>query len=319
MTRVVPLKDARVYVTGRGGLVGSSLVRALKMSDVGELLGHSSSEVDLRDRDATFDAIGEARPDVVINAAAKVGGILANSSEPADFLRDNILIQTNVLDAAHAAGVDRLIFLSSNCVYPRAAAQPIPEEALLAGPPEPTNRAYALAKIAGMELTVAYRQQFGRRWISIVPASLYGPGDNYDPQSSHLAAALIRRFHDAVRNDVPSITLWGSGEPRRELMHVDDLAEACLFLLETYDDDRPINIGPGSDISVRELAMLVSDIAGFSGKIDWDNSKPDGTPRKLLDSSRMRKLGWRPRVPIDEGLRSTFEAYSATAEVEPLG
>ena len=316
---MVPLKEARVYVTGRGGLVGSSLVRALKMRGVGEVLGHSSSDLDLRDRDATFDAIDEARPDVVINAAARVGGILANSSEPADFLRDNILIQTNVLDAAHAAGVDRLVFLSSNCVYPRAAAQPIPEEALLAGPPEPTNRAYALAKIAGMELTSAYRRQFGRRWISLVPASLYGPGDNYDRQSSHLAAALIRRFHEAVRGDAPSITLWGSGEPRRELMHVDDFAAACLFLLEAYDDERPINIGPGSDVSVRELASLVAEIAGFSGEVNWDPSKPDGTLRKLLDSSRMRGLGWSPRIPLEDGLRSTFEAYSTTVGAGSLG
>lgn len=297
-------KDARVYVAGHNGLVGSAFWRAL--GDLGaQRIGWSSSEVDLRDRDATFDAVLSARPDIMIMAAARVGGILANATQPVDFLNDNLRIQTNLFEAAHAADVERVLFLGSSCIYPKHAAQPMAESELLTGPLEPTNQAYAIAKIAGIEAVRAYRSQCGRRWISAMPTNLYGPGDNFDLDTSHVLPAMIRKFSQS--QDV--VTLWGTGTPRREFLHSDDAAAAMLFLLEHYDGDEHVNVGTGEDISIRELAALVADVTGFDGRIEWDTSKPDGTPRKLLDVTRLFELGWRPAIGLREGIAATYDWY----------
>ena len=304
--------DQKVYVAGHRGLVGSALVRALEAAGAGEVIGWSSAELDLRDRDATFDAISQARPDIVIDAAAKVGGIMANSTYPVEFLRDNALIQTNVMDAAHAIDVDRLLFLGSSCIYPRHATQPIRESSLMTGPLEPTNQAYAMAKISGIFYIEAHRTQYGRHWISAMPTNLYGPGDNFDLQSSHVLPAFIRRFHEAKVSGAASVTVWGTGAPRREFLHVDDLAAACLMLLEHYDSEQTINVGCGQDLPIRELAQTVADVVGFTGAIQWDASKPDGMPRKLLDTSRITELGWRPRISLRDGLASTYQWYLDT-------
>lgn len=303
--------DARVYVAGHRGMVGSAVWRALEAGGFTDLVGWSSSEVDLTDRDAAMDAIGSARPDVVIDAAARVGGIGANSTFPVEFLADNVRIQTNVFEAAHAAGVDRLLFLGSSCIYPKMAPQPIPESALLTGPLEQSNNAYAIAKIAGLIGVQSYRHEYGRRWISAMPTNLYGPGDNYDLETAHVLPALIRRFHEAKESGAPSVTLWGTGAPQREFLHVDDLAAACLVLLDTYDGDEHINIGYGEDLTVEELAQLIADVVGYSGPLAWDSTKPDGTPRKLLDVTRMKALGWGPRIGLREGLASTYAEYRA--------
>lgn len=301
--------DLRVYVAGHNGLVGSAIVRALEAAGVGEVIGWRSSELDLRDRDATFDAISQARPDVVIDAAAKVGGIMANSTYPVEFLRDNMLIQTNLMDAAHAADVDRLLFLGSSCIYPRHATQPIRESSLMTGPLEPTNQAYAMAKIAGIFYIQAHREQYGRHWISAMPTNLYGPADNFDLTSSHVLPAFIRRFHQAKQASASSVTVWGTGTPRREFLHVDDLAAASLMLLQQYDSSETINIGWGEDLPIRELAETVADVVGFDGVIEWDTSKPDGMPRKLLDTTRINALGWNPRITLRDGLTSTYAWY----------
>ena len=303
--------DARVYVAGHRGMVGSAVWRALEAGGFTDLVGWSSSEVDLTDRDAAMDAIGSARPDVVIDAAARVGGIGANSTFPVEFLADNVRIQANVFEAAHAAGVDRLLFLGSSCIYPKMAPQPIPESALLTGPLEQSNNAYAIAKIAGLIGVQSYRHEYGRRWISAMPTNLYGPGDNYDLETAHVLPALIRRFHEAKESGAPSVTLWGTGAPQREFLHVDDLAAACLVLLDTYDGDEHINIGYGEDLTVEELAQLIADVVGYSGPLAWDSTKPDGTPRKLLDVTRMKALGWGPRIGLREGLASTYAEYRA--------
>lgn len=303
--------DARVYVAGHRGMVGSAVWRALEAGGFTDLVGWTSSEVDLTDRDAAMDAIGSARPDVVIDAAARVGGIGANSTFPVEFLADNVRIQTNVFEAAHAAGVDRLLFLGSSCIYPKMAPQPIPESALLTGPLEQSNNAYAIAKIAGLIGVQSYRHEYGRRWISAMPTNLYGPGDNYDLETAHVLPALIRRFHEAKESGAPSVTLWGTGAPQREFLHVDDLAAACLVLLDTYDGDEHINIGYGEDLTVEELAQLIADVVGYSGPLAWDSTKPDGTPRKLLDVTRMKALGWGPRIGLREGLASTYAEYRA--------
>jgi GDP-L-fucose synthase len=253
-----------------------------------------------------MDAIRSAQPDVVIDAAARVGGILANSTYPVEFLADNVRIQTNVFEASHSAGVERLLFLGSSCIYPRLAPQPISESSLLTGPLEETNIAYAIAKIAGIIAVRSYRSEYGRRWISAMPTNLYGPGDNFDLQTAHVLPALLRRFHEARISDVRSVALWGSGAPRREFLHVDDLASACLHLLEHYDDPAHINIGVGSDYSIAEAAAMVAGVVGYEGAIEWDRSKPDGTPRKLLDVSRMQSLGWQPEIDLSVGLESTY-------------
>jgi GDP-L-fucose synthase len=270
------------------------------------LIVRSSAELDLRDREATFDFFSDTRPDVVVAAAAKVGGILANSSYPADFLSDNLRIQVNVIDAARHHGVERLLFLGSSCIYPTYADQPIREDSLLTGTLEPTNDAYAIAKIAGVLHVQAVRRQFGLPYISVMPCNLYGPGDNFHPENSHVLPALIRRYHQAKLLNAPEVVNWGTGAPLREFLHVDDLARACLFLLENYDDPSPINVGTGSEISIRELAETVAHVVGYEGVVRWDTEKPDGTPRKVLDVSRIHRLGWRAQIGLREGLESTY-------------
>ena len=307
----VPLSlDSRIYVAGHNGLVGSAVWRHLQSQGFTDLVGWRSAEVDLRDRAATFDAVLSARPSVVVVAAAKVGGIMANSTHPVDFLNDNLRIQTNLFEAAHAADVERLLFLGSSCIYPKLAPQPIPESALLTGPLEPTNDAYAIAKIAGIMAIKSYRAQYGRHWISAMPTNLYGPGDNFDLTSSHVLPAMIRKFHEATESR-GSVTLWGTGAPMREFLHVDDLASAVLHLLRVYDSSETINVGTGVDVTIRELASTVADVVSYTGQVVWDSSKPDGTPRKLLDVSRLRALGWEPRIGLREGIASTYEWYLA--------
>ena len=297
--------NAVVYVAGHRGLVGGAITRTLEARGL-PVLGRASSQLDLRDRgavDAFFDA---ERPTHVVLAAAKVGGILANSTYPADFLSDNLRIQVNVLDAAARTGVDRLIFLGSSCIYPKLAEQPIREDSLLTGALEPTNDAYAIAKIAGILQIQALRRQHGASFISAMPTNLYGPGDNFDLASSHVMPAMIRKVHEARQSGAPSVTMWGTGSPRREFLHVDDLAAAVLFLLEHYDSPDTINVGVGEDVTIRELAELVTTTIGYDGALDWDTSKPDGTPRKLLDVSRLQALGWTPTIGLAEGLASTY-------------
>jgi GDP-L-fucose synthase len=305
-------RELRVYVAGHHGLVGSAIWRHLQAEGVNDLVGARSRDVDLRDRAATFDFVASTRPDVVIVAAARVGGINANSTRPVDFLSDNLLLQTNLLDAAHAADVERLLFLGSSCIYPRLAPQPIPESALLTGELEPTNDAYAIAKIAGITLVQAYRRQYSRRWICAMPTNLYGPGDNFDPAGSHVLPALIRRFVEATDAGTAEVTLWGTGTPQREFLHVDDLARACLHLLETYDDPSPINIGTGEDLPISDLAELIADAAGYTGRISWNPSMPDGTPRKLLDISAITALGWKPQICLPDGITTTVAWYRDT-------
>jgi GDP-L-fucose synthase len=302
-------RTSTVYVAGHRGLVGSALWRHLTAAGFTRLAGRTSTELDLRDREATFDFVTGEKPDVVVVAAARVGGILANDTHPVDFLSDNLRIQTNLLDAAHAADVEHLLFLGSSCIYPKFARQPIQESALLTGTLEPSNDAYAVAKIAGVMAVQAYRKQYGRRWISAMPTNLYGPGDNFDLATSHVLPALIRRFHEAKQSGAAAVTLWGTGTPRREFLHVDDLAAACLHLLEHYDDPSPINVGTGKDLPISELAALVAEVVGYQGELRWDTSKPDGTPRKLLDVSRLEALGWAPAVGLRDGVAATYDWY----------
>ena len=311
MQQTFPWSEVSVYIAGHNGLVGSAIWRALEAEGVGKLIGWRSAELDLCDRGATFDAINEAKPDVIIDAAAKVGGIMANSTYPVEFLRDNMLIQTNVMDAAHAANTERLLFLGSSCIYPRHATQPIRESSLMTGPLEPTNQAYAMAKIAGIFYIEAHRTQYDRRWISAMPTNLYGPRDNFDLQSSHVLPAFIRRFHEAKVSNAPSVTVWGTGTPRREFLHVDDLAQACLVLLQNYDSPDTINVGLGDDMPIKELAETVASVIGYQGAIEWDSAKPDGMPRKLLDTTRINELGWKPQISLRDGLASTYEWYLA--------
>lgn len=306
-------QDCAIYVAGHRGLVGSALWRALEARGCRALIGAGSGELDLRDRDATMAFVGTHRPDVVVLAAARVGGIAANDAHPADFLSDNLRIQVNLLDAARVFDVHRVLFLGSSCIYPRAAGQPIAESSLLTGPLEPTNEAYAIAKIAGLTQVRSIRRQDGRSWISAMPTNLYGPGDNFDPACSHVLPALIRRIHEAKRDGATEVTVWGTGTPRREFLHVDDLASALIFLLEHYDGDAPVNIGSGSDVTIRTLAETVAEIVGWRGTLRFDPSRPDGTPRKLLDSSRLRDLGWRPSIGLLEGIRSTYEWFTENA------
>ena len=302
-------RSQRIYVAGHRGLVGSAIWRHLEEQGFGSLVGAASSEVDLRDREATSAFFWRQRPDVVIDAAARVGGILANSTYPADFLSDNLRIQLNVMDAANETGVERLLFLGSSCIYPKLAAQPIKESSLLTGALEPTNDAYAIAKIAGILQVQANRRQHGRHWISAMPTNLYGPNDNFDPQSSHVLPALIRRFHEAKESGAGEVVLWGTGTPRREFLHVDDLAAASLFLLDNYDSAETINVGVGEDVTIRELAELVAVVVGYDGALVQDTSKPDGTPRKLLDVSKINDLGWKANVPLREGIASTYQWF----------
>jgi GDP-L-fucose synthase len=306
----------RILVAGSTGLVGSAIVRALE-STSHEVIPVNTKVVDLLDRDETFSFLLESRPDAVIDAAARVGGIGANSTKPVEFLSKNIQIQTNLMDASHNANVEKFVFLGSSCIYPREAPQPIKEEYLLTGPLESTNSAYAIAKIAGIELIKSYRREYGRRWISLMPTNLYGPGDNFDLETSHVLPALIRRFVESEFGRLPSVTLWGSGSPRREFLYVDDLADAVLTSLERYDDDRILNIGTGKDVTIKELAEKIANFTGFHGEILWDASKPDGTPRKLLDVSRLSEIAWSPKTSLDDGILRTIEWYRESLREVP--
>lgn len=307
-------RSATFYVAGHHGLVGSAIWRRLEHEGFSDLVGRTSSDLDLKDREAVFEFFAEARPRYVVLAAAKVGGILANSTYPVDFLSDNLRIQVNVLDAAREYGVERLLFLGSSCIYPKFAEQPIRENSLMTGHLEPTNDAYAIAKIAGIMQIQAIRRQYGLPWISAMPTNLYGPGDNFSAEGSHVLPALIRRYDEAARTGASGVTNWGSGTPRREFLHVDDMAAACLHLLENYDGSSQVNVGTGTDVSIRELAALVADAVGYTGEITWDTSKPDGTPRKLLDVSKLAEAGWTSAIGLRAGIRSTVEWYRSNLQ-----
>ena len=302
-------KESKIYVAGHKGMVGSAIWRLLAGKGYKNLIGWTSNELDLTNREDTISRIKNASPDLVFMAAARVGGIGSNSKYPVEFLTENSRIQNNVFEAAHLANVSRLLFLGSSCIYPKFAKQPIQESSLLTGPLEPTNDAYAIAKIAGVLHVQAYRREYGMNWISVMPTNLYGPQDNFDLETSHVLPALIRKFHDAKLGGELSVSRWGDGSALREFLHVDDLARACLHLINEYDQPEPINVGFGSDISIRDLANLVARISDFSGNIHWDYSKPNGTAKKLLDSRRMRSLGWEPEYSLESGIRQTYNWY----------
>jgi GDP-L-fucose synthase len=299
-------RTAKIFVAGHRGLVGSALIRALRTAGFTNIITRSHHELDLRDQQAVFNFFAAQRPDYVFLAAAKVGGILANRDHPAEFIYDNLMIEANVIQAAYRFGVKKLLFLGSSCIYPRMAPQPICEEYLLTGELETTNYAYAIAKIAGIKMCQAYNEQYGTKFISVMPTNLYGPYDNFDEQSSHVLPALLRKFHLAKVQNAPEVVLWGTGTPYREFLHVDDLAQACLFLMESYDGAEIINIGTGTDVQIRELAELIKELVGYTGEIVWDTSKPDGTPRKLLNVERLRALGWTAQIPLQEGISTTY-------------
>ena len=302
-------KESKIFVAGHRGLVGSAILRKLRSLGYRNLITRTRDELDLRDQAAVDRFFEEERPEYVFLSAAKVGGILANSTYPADFIRDNLQIQTNVIDAAYRSGSKKLLFLGSSCIYPKHAPQPMKEEHLLTGPLEPTNEWYAIAKIAGIKMAQAYRRQYGFNAISLMPTNLYGPGDNFDLETSHVIPALIRKFHEAKERGEPHVVVWGTGKPRREFLHVDDLADAAVFLMQQYEGEEFVNVGVGEDVSIRELAELIREVVGFGGKIVFDASKPDGTPRKLLDVSRISKMGWSPKIPLAQGLKQTYDWY----------
>jgi GDP-L-fucose synthase len=297
-----------ILVAGATGLAGSAIYRELLKSGE-KVVGISSKDVDLLDRRATFEFVINLKPKIVIDAAAKVGGISANNSFPVEFLSENIQIQTNIMNASHSAGVEKFVFLASSCVYPKNCPQPIKEEYVLTGPLEHTNSAYAMAKLSGIELIKSYRRQFGNKWISVMPTNLYGPNDNFDLESSHVFPALIRKFIDVKNSGAKSVTLWGSGKPRREYLHVDDLAKAIVVCLEKYDSDQPINIGTGLDLTINDLAKKIAKTVGFDGEVNWDTSREDGTPQKVLDIKKISDLGWKPSISLDEGINLTVEWY----------
>lgn len=301
--------NSKIYVAGHNGLVGSAIVRALTAENYNNLVVKSSAELDLRDSSAVNHFFRCNKPDYVFLAAARVGGILANSSYPARFIHDNLMIQLNIIEAAYRYSVKKLLFLGSSCIYPRNAPQPVREEYLLTGSLESTNEPYAVAKIAGIKMCQAYNAQFGTRFISILPANLYGPNDNFDPETSHVLPALIHKFHKAKAGGLPYVTVWGTGTPRREFLYVDDLAGACLLLMEKYDGNEPVNVGTGSDITISEAAGIVKKVVGFRGDIKYDRMKPDGTPRKLLDITRIRSLGWQAKTNLEEGIKNTYTWY----------
>jgi GDP-L-fucose synthase len=298
----------RVWVAGHRGMVGSAIVRRLATEDM-EILTVGREELDLREQLPVREWVANNKPEVIVLAAAKVGGILANDSYPVDFLIENLAIETNIIDAAHRADVGRLIFLASSCIYPKFAPQPIGEDALLTGPLEPTNEWYAVAKIAGIKLCQAYRKQFGRRYISVMPCNLYGPNDNFDLATSHVLPALIRKFHEAKIAGATKVVVWGTGTPLREFLYVDDLADAVVFLMDRYDGEEPINCGAGFDVTIRDLAERIGRVVGFSGELIFDREKPDGTPRKLMNSGRLAALGWRPRIDLDDGIRKAYQWF----------
>lgn len=312
-------RDSKVFVAGHRGLVGSAIVRRLQDDGHEDILTRSRTELDLTDRRAVDEFFAAEKPEYVFLAAAKVGGILANATYPADFLRENLYVELNVIEAAHRHGTRKLLLLGSSCIYPKFAPQPMKEEYLLTGELEPTNEPYAIAKIAGIKLCDAYRAQHGADFISCMPTNLYGPGDNFDLQSSHVLPALIRKFHEAKEAAAPTVTVWGTGSPRREFLYVDDLADACVFLMRNYSEPGTINVGVGEDLSISELADLVREVVGYEGEIVHDTSKPDGTPRKLLDVSRINDLGWRAKTPLRNGIERTYEWYLGTLPIGARG
>ena len=301
--------DSKVFVAGAQGLVGSAIVRNLEAKHYNNIFWIRRKNCDLRDRKQVDAYFEQAKPEYVIIAAAKVGGIHANSTYPAEFIYDNLMIQTNIIDAAYKNGVKKLIMLGSSCIYPRLAKQPMKEEELLASELEPTNDAYAVAKIAGLRMARAYRQQYGFNAISLMPTNLYGPGDNFHPENSHVMPALIRRFHEAEKSDAPKVTCWGDGSAMREFLHVDDLAEACYVCMQDYDEDYHINVGTGEDVTIKELTETIVDVVGYAGEVKWDTSKPNGTPRKLLNVDKIHKLGWKHKIGLREGIVSTYRWY----------
>jgi len=312
-------RNDKIFVAGHQGLVGSAFVRHLTALGYTRLITRTSRELDLREQPAVREFFASERPNFVILAAAQVGGILANSAYPADFIRDNLLIQTHVIDAARLSGTRKLLFLGSSCIYPRLAPQPIHEESLLTGPLEETNQWYAIAKIAGIKMIQAYRRQYGFCGICVMPTNLYGPGDNMDLQTSHVLPALMRKFHEAKTQRLPQVIVWGTGTPRREFLHVDDLADAGVFLLTHYDDEQVVNVGTGVDLTITELAERLRQVIGYEGEIAYDSSKPDGVPQKVLDVSRLATLGWRPKISLDVGLRTAYRWYVDHAEPPTSG
>lgn len=300
-------KSSKIYIAGHKGMAGSAIVRKLEAEGYSNFVFRTSAELDLKDQPAVASFFNAEKPEYVFLAAAKVGGIVANATYPAQFLYENLMIQSNVIHQSYVSGVKKLLFLASSCIYPKHAPQPIKEEFLLTGSLEPTNEAYSIAKIAGVKMCEAYNKQYGCNFISVMPTNLYGPNDNYDPVTSHVLPALLRKFHEAKINGAPNVEVWGSGEPQREFLHVDDLASACYHLMQTYDGSVSVNIGTGKDISIKELAEMISDITGFSGRITWNTSKPDGTPRKLLDVSLAHDLGWKHEIGLKEGVKRVYE------------
>ena len=314
-TTLTPIsQDSKIYVAGHRGLVGSAIVRTLQQLRFNRLVMRTHNELDLTEQSAVRDFLERERPDAVIMAAARVGGIHANNTRPAEFIRDNLLIQDNIIDASHRAGVGKFVFLGSSCIYPKLSPQPIKEEYLLSGSLEPTNEWYAVAKIAGLKMCQAYRRQYGFNAISLMPTNLYGPGDNFDLENSHVLPALIRRFHEAARRGDATLSVWGTGTPRREFLHVDDLADAVVHLLKTYDGESIVNVGWGEDVTIRELAEMVAAATGFNGRLEFDATKPDGTPRKLLDTSRLTSLGWKPKIALKDGIERTYAWFKEHAE-----
>ena len=302
-------KSEKIFVAGHRGMVGSALIRALEAAGFSKLLKRDRSELELGDSAAVSKFFAKEKPEVVIFAAAKVGGIKANNDQPVEFLLENLRVQNNVIAAAHENGARKLLFLGSSCIYPKLAPQPIPESALLSGPLEPTNEAYAIAKIAGVKLCQAFSREYGANFVSAMPTNLYGPNDNFDLETSHVLAALLRKAYEAKKSSARELVVWGTGTPRREFLHADDCASACLFLLEKYDSPEIVNVGCGEDISIRELAELVCEVVGFDGELSWDKTKPDGTPRKLLDVSKLRGLGWTPTIPLRDGIAQAYDWF----------
>lgn len=307
-------KTDKIYVAGHRGLVGSAIVRNLKSKGYNNIVGRTHKELELTDQQAVRAFFEEERPDVVVLAAAKVGGINANNTTPAEFIYDNMQVQCNVIHCCHQYGVKKLLFLGSTCIYPKMAPQPIPEDALLTGPLETTNEAYAVAKIAGMEMCKFYKRQYGDDFISCMPTNLYGPHDNYNLNGSHVLPAMIRKFHEAKLNNAPSVELWGTGTPLREFLYVDDMADACVFLLENYDGEQHVNIGTGKEVTIKELAEMVKKTVGFEGEIIWNDGMPDGTPRKLTDVTKLHSLGWRHKVELEEGIRMAYDWFKENVD-----
>ncbi|MBL8158391.1 GDP-L-fucose synthase [bacterium] len=306
-------KNSKIFVAGHRGLVGSAIVRELTRKGYTNIITRTHAELELMDAEAVRDFFEKEKPEYVFLAAARVGGIMANNTYPADFIRENLVVQTNVIHQSHASDVKKLLFLGSSCIYPKMAPQPIKEEYLMTGPLEDTNSAYAIAKIAGIEMCNAYRRQYGSNFISVMPTNLYGPNDNFDLERAHVLPALLRRFHEAKVSNAPSVTVWGSGAPMREFLHVDDMGSACVFLMETYNDPSIINVGTGEDVTIKELAELIKTTIGYNGDIVWDTSKPDGTPRKRLDVSKIHSLGWRHAIALPQGLVDTYRWFAETA------